>query len=132
MIKRTQFESIKAHQFIFPLPGLLVLYRNFKTNVDSRKKCYTKLVIEQKGFSPIIILIIVTILAVSGYLLYKQFNQPASQSQQTLQYSPAPTSSLSPTSSPIATPTTAKTTSLNPNTGNLYTDIKVRLNAVLK
>lgn len=90
--------------------------------------------IEQKGFSPIIILIIVVILAVSGYLLYKQFNQPASQSQQTLQYSPAPTNSLSPTptSSPTAIPTTARTTTLNPNTGNLYTDIKTRLEVVLK
>lgn len=87
---------------------------------------------EQEGFSPIIILIIVVVLAVGGYLLYKQYNQPVSQSQQTVQYSPTPTSSSAPTSSPTPKATSAKTTSLNPNTGNLYTDIKVRLNAVLK
>jgi len=86
---------------------------------------------EQKGFLPVILLIIVVILAVGGYLLYKQSNQPGLQPQQIKQNSPvAPTISI-PSSNPSST-TIPKTTSLNPNTGNLYSDIKVRLNAVLK
>jgi len=85
---------------------------------------------EQKGFSLGLILIIVVVLAVGGYLLYMQSNQPSLHPQQTKQYSPAPTIST-PSSIPAPT-TTPKTTSQNPNTGNLYSDIKIRLNAVLK
>jgi len=85
---------------------------------------------EQKGFSLGLILIIVVVLAVGGYLFYKQNSQPSLHPQQTKQYSPVPTIS-SPSSTPTAS-TTPKTTSLNPNTGNLYGDIKVRLNQVIK
>jgi flagellar basal body-associated protein FliL len=41
---------------------------------------------------------------------------------------PSPTVSLSPT----VVPTSTQKTNQNPNTGNLYNDIKVRLNEVLK
>ena len=78
----------------------------------------------QTGFAPVVILITIVILALGGYLIYKQYTKSTSQPQQIVQSSPSPIAS--------STPMPAKTNSLNPNTGNLYTDIKVRLNTVLK
>lgn len=52
----------------------------------------------QKGFAPILILIIVVVLASGGYLVYKQYYKSSPQAQPTIQSSPTPN-----TSTPSAT-----------------------------